>query len=307
MKEDRMVVSNELMDDLVHEMYARFGLAYYHSEVLHRGLCLILALSDLPRRDLITRLRVEERLAQSFSLTLGDVISELVGKIPDTFSIRLEEARDTRNFLAHHYWFDRAHLMFRTDHIRQLIEELDGYTQIFNQLDEEISQWFRGKHEKFGLTDEVLQDCMTRILSGQGEKPLPGKEVVRDREKKMKRQRRVIRVWKFKLPEGGNPLIFEMEDGSLWQLCDIGLGWTQFQKTESHWVEHPAVKPFLPAMIIPRPKDAKPWEYEFKLNKGAILWVKPGKHEKTFQWGVKTKNRIPNKRLHRIADRPGSR
>jgi len=284
-----MIMDNELMNDLVREMYARFGLAYYHSEVLHRGLCLILALSDLPRRDLITRLRVEERLAHTFTLTLGDVISELAGKIPDAFSIRLEKALNNRNFLAHHYWFDRAHLMSQADHIRQLIEELAGYTQIFNQLDEEISQWFSGKRVEFGLTDEVIQNCMTRILSGQGEKPLPGKEVVREREKKLKRQQIVSRVWEFSLPDGRKPLIFEMEDESLWQLCDIGLGWTQFQKTESHWVEHSVVKPFLPAMIIPRPKDAKPWEYEFKLNKGAILWVKPGKHEQTFQWGVKTK------------------
>lgn len=41
-----MVVTNEPIDDLVREMYARFGLAYYSSEVLHRGLCIILAMSD---------------------------------------------------------------------------------------------------------------------------------------------------------------------------------------------------------------------------------------------------------------------
>ncbi len=286
-----MVVSNQPIDDLLREMYARFGLAYYHSEVLHRGLCIILAMSNLPRMDLVTRPRVEERLAHAFSLTLGDVISELVGKIPIEYSARLEKARDTRNFLAHHFWFDRAYLMFRTDHIRQLIDELDGYTQLFNRLDEETSQWFRGRQQDLGLTDDILQDCMTRILSGQGGEPLPGKEIVRDQEKKLKRKQRLIRVWEFSLPVGGKPLIFEMEDGNLWQLCDIGLSWTRFQKPEPHWVEHPAVKPYLPADIIPRPKDAKPWEYAFRLRNGAILWVKPGKHERTFQWGVRTKNR----------------
>jgi hypothetical protein len=78
---------NEPTDDLVRELYARFGLAYYHSEVLHRGLCIILAMSDLPRRDLITRLRVEERLARAFSMTLGEVITELAEKCPPSFRL----------------------------------------------------------------------------------------------------------------------------------------------------------------------------------------------------------------------------
>lgn len=72
-----MVATNQPSDELVRELYARFGLAYYHSEVLHRGLCIILAMSALPRRDLITRPRVEEKLAQTFSLTLGEVVREL--------------------------------------------------------------------------------------------------------------------------------------------------------------------------------------------------------------------------------------
>jgi len=95
-------------DDLLRELYARFGLAYYHSEVLHRGLCIILAMSDLPRRDLVTRPRVEELLSHAFSLTLGDVIGELAGKIPGEYSTNLDEACKKRNFLAHHFWFDRV-------------------------------------------------------------------------------------------------------------------------------------------------------------------------------------------------------
>jgi hypothetical protein len=40
--------SDDPADDLVREMYARFGLAYYYSEVLHRGLCNIYAMIDFP-------------------------------------------------------------------------------------------------------------------------------------------------------------------------------------------------------------------------------------------------------------------
>ena len=284
-----MVPTNEPTDDLVREMYARFGLAYYHSEVLHRGLCIILAMSYLPRRDLITRPRIEEHLAHAFSLTLGDVLTALANKLPVAFSDRLDEVREKRNFLAHHFWFDRAHLMFRVDQIQELIAELDGYTQLFRQMDEDTSAWFDDRRQEFGLTEDVLQESMARVLSGQDEPPLPGRDAVKQIEKKLKGKTRLIRVWESELPEGGKPLVFELQDGSLWQLCDAGLGWTRFERIEPYWVEHPAIQPYLPADISPRPKVERPWEYEFTLKHGAVLWVKPGRRPQTFRWGVRTK------------------
>lgn len=286
-----MVVPNEPADELAREMYARFGLAYYHSEVLHRGLCFILAMSDLPHRDLVTRPRVEEHIAHAFSLTLGEVITALAGKLPDEFSARLKDVKEKRNFLAHHFWFDRAHLMFQADHIEGLIAELDHYTQLFNQMDEDTSAWFQPRHAELGLTDDILQESLARVLSGHDEAPLPGKDTVKQIEKKLKGKQLLVRVWEFELPEGGKPLVFEMQDGTLWQLCDVGLGWTRFQRTESHWVEHPGIQPYLPANISPRPKDVKLWEYEFTLKRGAVLWVKPGRHPQTFQWGIRTESR----------------
>lgn len=285
-----MIDTNKPTDDLVREMYARFGLAYYHSEVLHRGLCIILAISGLPRRDLITRPRIEEKLAHAFSLTLGDVITALAEKLPAEYLRKLEEAREKRNFLAHHFWFDRAHLMFRADHVQRLIVELDGYTEVFSQLDKEASAWFHAQQTDLGLTDEMLQDSLTHILSGQDKGPLPGKDIVKKLEKKLKQKQCLVRVWELEMPNGGKPLVFELQDGSLWQLCDVGLGWTRFQHTESHWVEHPAIQSYLPAEIMPRPHDAKPWEYEFELKHGAVLWVKPGRRPQTFLWGIRMKS-----------------
>ena len=220
-----MVITNEPIEDLVQEMYARFGLAYHCSEVLHRGLCIILAMSDLPRKDMITRPRVEEHLANAFSMTLGQVITELVGRIPAEYSTRLEEVLEKRNFLAHHFWFDRAQLMFRAENIQQLIEELDGYTAIFSRLDEETTAWFHKRQNELGITDDMLQDSIARFLSGEGmEEPLPGRDAVKERKKKLNQKQCLVRVWELDSPDGGKPLVFEMQDGILWQLCDAGLG-----------------------------------------------------------------------------------
>lgn len=220
-------------DNLIREMYARFGLAYYQSECLHRGLCIILAESGLPSPDLITRPRVQERLAQAFSLTLGDVATKLEDVLPAEFAGEIRQAADTRNFLAHHFWFDRAHLMFGVNNVRQLIAELDGYAEMFDRLDAQVSEWSEPMRQRLGLTDEMLEDSLRRTLAGESDEPLPDRQAVRELEKKLGRRQRLIRVWQFALDDGGKPLIFELADGSLWQLSDVGLGWTRFHEIDA--------------------------------------------------------------------------
>ncbi|MDP2983710.1 MAG: hypothetical protein Q8O92_10325 [Candidatus Latescibacter sp.] len=227
-------------------------------------------------------------MAQTFSLTLGDVATKLEGVLPAELNAELQEAVEARNFLAHHFWFERAHLMFCVENVQQLISELDGYTELFDQLDTHVSEWSEPKYRELGLTVEVLQDGLRRILAGESQEPLPDRQSVRKLEKKLSRRQCLIRVWEFTLADGLKPLIFELADGSLWQLSDVGLGWTRFRETGPGWTEHPTIKPHLPADILPRPKLTAPWDYEFTLANGAVFWVKPGRHKQTFRWGVRT-------------------
>jgi hypothetical protein len=289
--EQNLPMDDEPDDDLIREVYARFGLAYYQSECLHRELCMSLAWLGLPSRDLITRPRVEERLAYAFSLTLGDVAAKLEGVLPAELSGELQEAVNRRNFLAHHFWFERAHLMFSVEDVSELIAELNKDAELFDSLDTKLSKWSESKRRELGLTDEVVQASLRRILAGQSDEPLPDRQTVRELEKKLSRRQRLIRVWEFTLDDGRKPLIFELADGSRWQLSDVGLGWTRFKEVGPGWTEHPAVKPHLPADILPRPEPTGPWDYEFALANGAVLWVKPGRQKQTFRWGVRAPKR----------------
>jgi hypothetical protein len=182
-------------------------------------------------------------------------------------------------------------MMFSEADVRQLIAELDEASELFQELDERVDGFFQTKRRELGLTDETLQEYLRKILSGQTEEPLPGRQEVRQTEKKLNRQQRLVRVWEFSLDDGGKPLIFEFADGSLWQLCDVGLGWTRFKEIGSDWTEHPVTRPHLPADITPRPTVSAPWDYEFQLGKGAVLWVRPGRQPKTFKWGVRKSGR----------------
>src|SRR5262249_11750533 len=240
-------MANEPDDDLIREVYARFGLAYYQSECLHRGLCIVLAMTGLPSRDLVTRPRVEERLAQAYSLTLGDVAGKLDGVLPSELASDIHTGVATRNFLAHHFWFERAHLMFSVDKVRQLISELSGYAEMFDWLDARVEEWSAPTLLRLGLTDELLQESLERTLAGEPDRPLLAKQAIRELERKLNRQQRLVRVWEFPLEDGLRPLIFEQADGSLWQLSDVGLGLTRFQEIGSAWIEHPAIKADLPA------------------------------------------------------------
>jgi hypothetical protein len=72
----------------------------------------------------------------------------------------------------------------------------------------------------------------------------------------------------------------------LWQLSDIGLGWTRFHEIGPGWTEHPAIKPYLPADIN-APTAGRSVGLQFTLSNGAVLWVKPGRQTATFRWGIR--------------------
>jgi len=278
-----MTLYNEPDAELIKEVYARFGLAYYESECLHRELCIILAFTSFQSKLNITRPRIEEKLVHAFSLTLGQVKDALKYILPDVLYSKLEYVVEQRNFLAHHFWFERIHLMFSIKGLRQMLEELSVLSESFSKFDEQVSDYSKSILRQFDLTDEMLQKSLNEILSGKSPEPLLQK-------RKLKKQERLVRVWEFKLPDGTLPLIFETQDSCLWQLCDIGLGWTYYDRISTHWKENKIIQPYLPANINPRPKDCHPWEYEFKLRKNVFLWVKPGSQERSFKWGIRTKS-----------------
>ncbi|TKB53547.1 MAG: hypothetical protein E8D50_07540 [Nitrospira sp.] len=288
-------MDDQLNDELIRDLYATFGLAYYQSECLHRGLCIAHAYLGLPQADFLTGPRVEELLAHSFSLTLGEVAEKLAGILPAHWNIEIRKAVEIRNFLAHHFWFDRAHLMHNTNNIRLLIAELQGYSDKFDKLDIQISEWskLKEKQKQLGISDEALQDNLMKILAGEDEEPLPDKKTVRELEKKLRNKQRLIRVWEPALEGGSRSLIFELADGTLWQLSDIGLGQTRFEKVGRDWKENQTIRTHLPTDITPHPKCDSPWDYEFTLASNVVLWVKPGQKKKTFKWGL----RLPPERV----------
>lgn len=272
---------------LIRELYARFGLAYYSSECLHKELCNTLAIVTFQKTEDVTKPRLEEKLSYAYSLSLGSVVEALRKYLSEDFSedfyIELNQIVDKRNFLAHFFWFERAHLMFTKSGILKMIEELDAYYLDFHKLDKKVDTYFGFKKKVWGLTEELLQSALDECIAGKPMDPLPEK-------RKLKKQERLVKVWEWSDLDGPKALFFETDDGCLWQLCDVGLGWTDFESIQPEWQLHPIINKYLPANINPRPKVTKSWNYEFLLAHGMALWVRRGERPRSFMYGIKAKD-----------------
>ena len=273
----------EVQAELIKEVFARFGAAYYHSEVLHRGLCNVYALATFNRAEDIIRPRIEEKLAIAFSLTLGQIVEKTKSLFPMDLQQRLEVALDKRNYLAHHFGFDRSPLMFSEQGLLEMHKELLEFSDLFRELDETITEYIKPKRQAMGITDDLIQKSFDRLIAGEPDEPLISQRLPR-------KQEHIVRAWDVKVADNMISQVFESEDGFLWQFCDVGLGWTLFEKPAPDWVINKRLHKYLPANINPRPPITEPWNYKFRLTKEAVLWVKRGKRERSYTWGINTKS-----------------
>ncbi len=262
------------------EVYARFGLAYYMGEVLHRGLCNLFVLTRFPDIGGITRPRVEELLSEAYSTTLGRIINLLALDLPEDLTQRLRSGVEHRNFLAHHFWFERIHLMPTSEGMASLVRELALYTDEFEALDGEVEKCAAKYRSRLPVSDELMARAYAEVLAGKPNYPLIDQRPLKKRET-------IVAVYEASTTLGKTALIFEADDGTLWQLCDAGLGWTAYEGISEDWKPAERFNGLLPARINPRPDAARPWNFEIPFGKQATLVVLPGTEPNSFGWKLR--------------------
>jgi hypothetical protein len=123
----RSSANMDQLDPQVRDVYAEYGCAMGEAQLLERYLVyVIIAAYEKPTQSQMTAEEYDEMLAELSTRTLGKLIERLTRfELPPTFAARLAEAQRLRNWLAHHYFQDRAEA-FQTEAGRaEMIRELD--------------------------------------------------------------------------------------------------------------------------------------------------------------------------------------
>ena len=290
------VVSNLMKptEDEIKEVYAEFGLSYYLSECLHKAVCNLWALSKIQDPKFMTRSRMEELFSYAYSSTLGTSAKEIDSLLTPEQSNQLEAALDSRNFLAHHFWFERIHYMKDSDGISYLIEELVRYQRLFQSVEAQFQKILEPYFANLGITEEKIERSLKIVFEGK-DSPLM-------HQRKLRKQEILKAVYEVPIENEGSTLIFQTDDNLLWQLCDVGLGWSLFEKVDKDWERLTEFNEFLPVRVNPRPDITNSWNYQITLKKGASLIVSLGPKEKMFRWKLR---KPPNQRIHPTRKRRG--
>jgi hypothetical protein len=161
-------------DEQVKTVYSHFGLALYLAQVLEYGLANALMCAELlPRRagKPIPRKHWEAEfdlfMNQQFEKPLGRLVGGLrkVTSVPADLEGLLTTALKTRNFLAHHFFRERAEPFMSRDGREKIIQELERAQRLFEAADERLTEIAKPLREKYGLTDEKLEPFEQEYLN----------------------------------------------------------------------------------------------------------------------------------------------
>ncbi len=117
------------------EVYAHFGLTFSAFGTLEHGLANVLAVRLTNAEARPSRQKFDHHLAGCFRRTLGNLIRGLECFCEGhEFIARLEAAKAKRDYLAHHFFRERAASMFSEEGTRELLFELNEIRQGIERL-----------------------------------------------------------------------------------------------------------------------------------------------------------------------------
>lgn len=152
----------------IREVSARFGLAMYQVQCFERQLAIILATKYGPGPTKITRKEFDAIQERLFRRTLGQLVKE-IGKLVDVNEDEKEQlkvALKKRNWLVHHYFWDRA-VEFQSESGRaSMVSELQEAAEYYQALDEIFTNRTKEWGETVGVTQQSMDEHMKRLLQG---------------------------------------------------------------------------------------------------------------------------------------------
>ena len=177
-------------DEGVKEVFAHFGLAYYLAGVFESGLALaILKLDFLTQQRQQAELRrgapfdreafntrYDAFLEGQQAKTLGNLIRRLreLIDLPTDFGVELDRVKQRRDFIAHHFFRERAEQFQNAEGRAEMIGELRADQALFEKADQELTVLLEPYEAKIGINKQALEKYVASYLDGMRRAADPG-------------------------------------------------------------------------------------------------------------------------------------
>ena len=124
------------------EVYAYFGLAVYHAQVLEHGVVNLLTIAKIFPDPAATREMFEPVMDGYLGQVFGKLIKEVTPHVGDDVDLPtdLAHAVAVRNHLVHRYWRKKVGLTLTARGMNRMIAELRDTIQMFAEVDKRLSR-----------------------------------------------------------------------------------------------------------------------------------------------------------------------
>ena len=154
-------------DEHIKEVYAYFGLAMYMAQVLEHGIVnASVYLELLPKtKGKWSPEEFETYMDTEFEKTLGRLIGKLrtLTAIDDDLENLLTITLKKRNWLAHHYFRERAEEFLSPSGRDSMITELGQCRDLFQTTDRKLDAVITPLMKRLGLTDEIVEEHLKKM------------------------------------------------------------------------------------------------------------------------------------------------
>ena len=161
---------------LTREVYAYFGLAMYAAQVLEHEMVNLIAWTDVSSKGYAEPGEIDAIYEKLFRETFGSLRNRLAGRRQDIDYLedKLKRALALRNFLAHHYFRERASAAMYEGGKRRMIAELEKARDLFGELDAELETFTHQAVERLGLLSKLHEIVKAGPRDDEFGRPLPG-------------------------------------------------------------------------------------------------------------------------------------
>ncbi len=161
--------------------FAYFGRAFYAANVFESGLQIAIMLLEFFAEQ-EAKIRKEGRqsfsrevyeaefdafFARQFAQSLGNLIkrAQSLAAMPDDLKARISRVKERRDFLAHHFFRERAIDFASRAGKDRMIEELEHDHDLFCEADRDLSEFLSPIRRRWGLTEERLERAYKEMLA----------------------------------------------------------------------------------------------------------------------------------------------